>query len=52
MEVQDGRVCVVTKVIDMLIPRSFLGDMGAGEGGGTRGRCSLSQDDVNDRRAE
>ena len=35
-----------------LIPQNFLVEMGAGEGGGTRGRCLLSRDDVNDRRAE
>ena len=38
--------------MDRLIPLSFLGEMGAREGGGTRRRCLLSQDDVNDRRAE
>ena len=42
----------VTEGMDRLIPKSFLGEMGTGEGDGTRGRCSLSRDDVNDRHAE
>ena len=42
----------VTEGIGSLTSQSFLGYMGAGEGGGTRGRCSLSRDDVNNRRAE